>query len=617
MIRPDRRAASLLLALGAAGAGAYAFEQVRYRAPSASTWDVTAAWLVGLGCLVGLAVVGGRRSGDGAPAPRPGRRRISAHDIAGLWILALAALARLLALHRFPTVIDADEGTFLTQAFAARHGTFPNPWGTGVLTSVDGYYALEGRVSTLFGGGIASYRVLSAGLGIVTVLAVWRLGRRVLGETAGLVAMAVVAFLPLHLWASRVALDNVSHAAEAALLLWLLDRAVVDRRRADAIGAGLVVGLGAYGYFGGSIFLVVALAVLVGVALLPSYGLGWRGASSIAGWVVLGAVVVAAPLLGHYAANPDRFTGRAQQVEGAAATVGGRARAVLDGALFPVRDRHAPFGDFYRVDGPFLGRVLGPLAVAGVVVWLWWLVRRWRSARPGPPAPAQRCEPLLVAWVVLTAVVSQTEAMSSQRWLALTPIWSLAVASSLLALGRALVARTALRPAWLVAAGAVLVAAVGLASAARFFDEDQQRRAYGDTRTAGAYDLGWRLAHGGAGTDVLSLGAPFQPYSAFGNLRFQVPDGETRITEVEPLVTAGQPGVAAPAVAAGQVAVITPERIATDWCPLARANPQASFAEVRDRYGIVLYLVAWPGRLPLDAGRTPAATTLHPVEVRC
>jgi hypothetical protein len=179
------------------------------------------------------------------------------------------------------------------------------------------------------------------------------------------------------------------------------------------------------------------------------------------------------------------------------------------------------------------------------------------------------------------------------------------------------VARTALRPGLLIAAGAMLVAAVGLASIARFYDEDQQRRAYGDTRTAGAYDLGWRLARSGPDVRVLSLGAPFQPYSAFGNLRFQVPDSEGRITEIDPLVSADQPGVPAPVMADGQVAVVASERIGTDWCPLFTANPDASFAEVRDRYGIVLYLLAFRDPLVLSDQRTPAGTTLHRVDVRC
>lgn len=596
----------------AVACAAFAFEQVRGRAPGASTWDVTFAWSLGIACLVAIAALGRDPAPPIDPVAASPRWRATPYELVGGWILLVAAVARLLVLDRFPTVLDGDEGTFLTTAYRARHGDLANPWGTGVLSSVDGYYALEGRVSLLFGDGVAAYRTLSAALGIVTVLAVWRLGRRALGEIAGLVAMGVVALMPLHLWASRSALNNVSHAAVAAVLLWLLDRAITGRRRADALGAGIVVGLGAFGYVGGTVFVVVALAVLLTVAVLPAFEIGLRAAASIAGWLLLGSLVVAAPLLGHYAAAPDRFAGRIRQVDGGLETIADRLDAVFAGLVYPVLDRHGTRADFYRVDGPFLGWVLGPLAVGGVVVWAWWTFRRGRSARRGPPVPTHRCEPLLVTTVLLSAIVSQSEAMSSQRWLAMTPLWALGVGTALTAAGRWLVARTGWRPAPLIAAGALLLGGLGFASAAGFYDEDQQLRAYGDRRTTGAYDLGWRLAAADDDVAVLSLGLPFQPYSGFGNLRFLVPDWNERVVEVEPLAVDGSPGAAAPVLTSGQIAVIAAERIPTDVCPLQAANPGAELAEAQDRYGTVLYVVASPDRLPLPSRPTPAGTVLRP-----
>lgn len=618
MSRAHRAWATGALALVASVSAVYGFQQVRHWPLGTSTWDVTLAWVAGLGCLVAIAALGADpTAGDDRPGfvARVRRWRPTSYDVAGLSILLVSAVARLVALDRFPTVIDGDEGGFLTQALLARHGDLPNPWGTGVQTQPDGYFAVSGRLAPLFGDGIAAYRVLSAVLGIVTVLAVWRLGRRVLGEIAGLVAMGALAFLPLHLWASRFGLNNVSHAATAALLLWALDRAVVDRRRSDAVAAGLVTGFAMYGYTGGLVFVGVALAVLVVVCLLPAYEAGLRATATIGGWLLLGWAVVAAPILGHYARTPDRLYGRFQEVEGPAATLGDRLGAAVRGVLYPVQEHEGL--QFYRVDGPFLGWVLGPLAVAGAACWLIWTGQRWWRGRQGTPRPAFRCEPLLVAWFVLTVAVSQTDAMASQRWLALTPLWALGVGTSLVAAGRFLVARTEFRPAMLVVAGSVLIGGIAIASAARFYDEDQQRRAYGDVRTTGAYDLGWRLAGMDDAPEVLSLGRPFQPYSGFGNLRFLFPAWSERVVEIEPLDGPDAPGVPAPVLEDDQVAVVAAERVATDWCPLAQANPDASFAEARDRYGNVLYLFVYGGDLPFTDRPTPAGSTVEPVEVRC
>ncbi|HWJ97856.1 MAG TPA: hypothetical protein VNQ33_06820, partial [Acidimicrobiales bacterium] len=120
---PARAGARAGFVVVAAASAAYAFDQVRHRAFAASTWDITLAWGVGVGCLVGLAAVGRGRAEEGGDRrgliARGRHWRPTPYEAAGLSILAVASVARLAVLGRFPTVIDGDEGVFSSQAVLA------------------------------------------------------------------------------------------------------------------------------------------------------------------------------------------------------------------------------------------------------------------------------------------------------------------------------------------------------------------------------------------------------------------------------------------------------------------------------------------------------------------
>lgn len=588
---------TIVVAALAAACAAVAAVAVQDRPPEQGTWDVTAAWLVGLAALAGLAWLG--RSGRGERwrdrARRGGR---DPGFVAGCWIVGIGALARLVALDRFPTVIDGDEGTLLLQAQRARSGELANPWTTSFFSAPDLYRAWEGWVAAPLGDGIAAHRTLSALLGSLCVLLVWRLGERTLGPLEGLAAAGLLALLPLHLWASRNGLNNVTHAATSLGLLLALQRAVDHRRRSDALLAGAVVGLGLYGYVGATAFVVV---LLVGIVVARArLGLGARAALSLTGWALLAATVVAAPLLGHFVDVPDRIGGRIEQVQRVEPTIADRAVDVVGGLTYPLR-RSSPPGSatFFRVDGPFLGWVLGSLVVAGTAGWAWRTVRRRPGVRP---------ELLLAALVVLVVPISQTAAMASQRWLGVTGLWALAGASALVALGRAVVARTPVPPAAVLGAGVAVVALLGLVSATRSFNEGQQLTTYGDARTIAAYDLGWRLARMDPPVALVSVGLPNLPFTAFGNLRFQAPEAAAAGREQPPATDRPAP----PVVASGEVLAIAADRVISDDCAVAAANRGASRYEARDRRGVLLYVLVAPATTDVPGGTTPAGTTLTP-----
>lgn len=85
-----------------------------------------------------------------------------------------------------------------------------------------------------------------------------------LGARAALLAAAVLAVLPIHLYFSRISLNLVEDSLFLVLVLWMLDRALVDGRRSDAVLAGLALGFSQYFYFGTRLLPILTVILSVG-----------------------------------------------------------------------------------------------------------------------------------------------------------------------------------------------------------------------------------------------------------------------------------------------------------------------------------------------------------------
>ncbi|CAN0453827.1 unnamed protein product, partial [Phaeothamnion confervicola] len=125
-------------------------------------------------------------------------------------VLGLAIATRLLLLGRFPIVNHGDELMYAVYARHFRDGISVNPFRVHEgLLHIELWNWLVGQVSRPFpADALWSYRVAGALLGILSVVATFLLGRRVLDPVTGLVGAFILAVMPLHLWASRNALDN-------------------------------------------------------------------------------------------------------------------------------------------------------------------------------------------------------------------------------------------------------------------------------------------------------------------------------------------------------------------------------------------------------------------------
>src|SRR5262245_25042424 len=132
----------------------------------------------------------------------------------------------------------------------------------------------------------ATRRLVGAAVGLVGLAATWRIGRRIGGPTAGLIALVLLATCPLYYGHMFMNPKDAPFAAAMALLLLALVRAIEDYPRPTpatvalfAIGLGLTIGSRIIGGMA-AIYAAAAVALIVAV---EARALGVRAAGPPAG----------------------------------------------------------------------------------------------------------------------------------------------------------------------------------------------------------------------------------------------------------------------------------------------------------------------------------------------
>jgi 4-amino-4-deoxy-L-arabinose transferase-like glycosyltransferase len=502
----------------------------------------------------------------------------------GSWLgmTLLAVLPRFVALDRFPTVLDADEAAFMVHALEFRHGEMSNPFTTGYFSTPLLFMAAQGVTANVVGDGIAAYRLPSAILGAIAVLATWRLGIRIAGPLAGTLGAAILATMPLHLHFSRLALNNVTDATFLLLALLFGYRALEQHRALDAVATGFSLGIAAYGYYGGRALWLVVLVTLVALALARRVPL--RSLLITMGWICAGTVAPAMPLIVAFWRNPAEISGHLTQVSPISAetfrddpfSIGGLYLGnVLDAVVYPL---WADAGGFFRHDRPLIGGAMAVLVLAGVATVAFDALRR----RVGTVAIV-----IGVPYLLLVAGIALAIPIASQRYVSVTPLLALFGGIGLAAMtsgaGRLL---PALRPPLPIALAILAVIVLSVANLRWVASEDRQLDTYGDLRTTMMWDLGWRLREGdGSVTRLMIVGSPYLYAYGFPNLTFLAPD----------IVQEDVPGhfVAgggAPPLPPDAIMVLVPER-AGERCVIEEAYPGVTVGEVYARNGSLLYIV--------------------------
>ncbi|HZS01440.1 MAG TPA: glycosyltransferase family 39 protein [Chloroflexota bacterium] len=507
--------------------GAVAWVQMRGRPGSADYTPVVLVWLASM-------AVAGAAAAWPLPTPRRWAAALAALPRADWLVLGGvtvgALLLRAVWINHVPYVFAGDEGAQALAAVDVLHGQLRNPFGTGPAGAPTLFTFLEAGVMRLAGETVAGARLGSAALGALAVLVTYLLGRRLFGRTVAITAAVLLAVYHYHVLYSRVGTAAIADALLLVAALYFLDRTVVERRPLDALAAGLVVGLGAYASaLAGRVLPVLAIAYLLYAALWDAERLRprlprraeWRALAPQAGWLALGAALVALPLLAHYADFPAEHAARADQLSifqsgwlaQAEQTTGrGAVGLVLEhvwrAALLLLT---ATPGGWYGGITPTLGALPAILPAIGLALVT---LGAWRRRYFG----------LAVAyWAAAVALGLIDDPAVPSRAVIVTALLALITALGLCApLRFAAWLGDLPRPVTGAAIAAVLVA-IGLWNFQTIFRNPDPAAYYGTENGLVATELAYYVRALGPGTTVYLFGAPRIFYQSFPGVAFIAP----------------------------------------------------------------------------------------------
>ena len=509
-----------IAALAAAGGiclSAVAGRRALQRPANADYTDVLALWLVGVAVFLSAF----------APSPfavkrwlsrlRGSARRNRTELVAAAALLLAALSVRTFGLEHIPANLSGDEGTWAMEGLSMLEGPLDNPFATRWFAFPSMSFLVWGLSMRMFGESVAGVRAVSALIGTASVCSTLLLARQLWGRRVAWFGALALAFGHYHLHFSRLAVNNIVDSLIASLAFYLLVRGLRSGRSVFFALAGAVLGAGWYGYFGARLVGIIVVLFLAWRILVVDEFLARNGHQLLV--LLLSALVVAGPLLLHYAHHPAGLTEGFDRVSIFASgwlrretEITGRSAASL--LLQQLWKSISAFNYtldptfWYRPRVPLLDFVSGILFILGLV---------WCIARRNWPANG-----LLLLWfwaALITGWVITENPPSSQRMVIATPALALLVALGLDRMlwfgGWLLETQLARR---LVFVGALLGTIAGL-NLGYYFLVYTPTRVYGNPTAEMTTHLARYLRCQDDSSVVYFHGPPFV-YWDFGTLRF-------------------------------------------------------------------------------------------------
>jgi 4-amino-4-deoxy-L-arabinose transferase-like glycosyltransferase len=234
--------------------------------------------------------------------------------LAGL--IVLAAVLRLVNLDQVPFGVWYDEGRMgIEAATLFANGNLPVylPGHPGVVL----FYPVSAALA-LLGPTVVAIRGVAALVGIATIPVLYLFVRSLWGPRVALASAFLLAVSRWHIDFSRaIEWDATFVTLVLCATLYCFYRALRKGQLLDAVLAGVVMGLGLYGYHPGRgiPFVLVGLVVLIVIWLVMSTQRQgkFRVLFNTAIGMLLGLIVIAAPLASYAVNNPNQFNERLGQ----------------------------------------------------------------------------------------------------------------------------------------------------------------------------------------------------------------------------------------------------------------------------------------------------------------
>jgi len=238
-----------------------------------------------------------------------------------LGILLLAVFGRLWQITTMPGGLFPDQAANGEDAISILHGKFQPFYELGNGREALFFY-LQAVLIGIFGIGVWPMFLASALVGILTVWATYAAGKRMFGNTVGILAGFFIAINQWHISLSRTGFRAIMVplfiALTAYFLVGIFKKKTNGARIIQGIGAGVSFGLGWYTYiaFRASVGVIIVLAValiLQSILRKPRF----IGFQKFAGAIViafLASVLVVTPLGLYFWQHPGTFAGRSGQV---------------------------------------------------------------------------------------------------------------------------------------------------------------------------------------------------------------------------------------------------------------------------------------------------------------
>jgi 4-amino-4-deoxy-L-arabinose transferase-like glycosyltransferase len=544
-------------------------------------WETLFGWLLSM-LLFCAGVL--HMSGWKPPSWQELTARIRAHrvEIAGVIALVIAAfIVRVVDLEQLPYAFANDEGWIGVEGRNLFSGQVMNFFQVGWSAQPMLSFLPDSFSILLFGSTIFAVRLVSAVEGTLTVLFLYLGGREVFGRRAAFMAAGILAALPVHIHFSRTAFNNIIPGLFAALLFWLVFRALRTGKASSYLWAGLAAGFAFYSYLGSRLAILLAAGILGFICLAQR---GYLRAHLLHLIIFTDAfLIVAGPQLSYFMNHPDYFMSRIsgdgilqngwleeQAAPGGPGIAGALANQLEKSTLVYISDG-APYG-FYNSPRPYLPPVGAALLFLGtgfaiiklrkpafiaLLAWFWSVILLGGMLTTSPPA-SQRLVMGFPAAAMLVAIgLDQSASLLSRLPRIPKPVWT--------------------------SLAALVVLACGIDGLGFYFGDYRQNGYYGDASNELIYESSRLAKQIGPGYQYVLLGAP-RVFLDFANFNYLMPEfdkSEIGVGDAKPLLND---------VSKPSLFIAIPERVG-ELNTLARDFPGGTRLEMPRRFvpGQVLF----------------------------